>query len=434
MAGAAAAPAIGASAGRRSEMVNVALGIILGVISLLPSSCATPADKSATAPAGASAHSSLACSLSDAPLAEHQVRLLAVAFETATAIPVEPHIKDRSRAQERVVATCLLLDQPARAANYIERMENWRRGTGWADLAFYLARNGQADQARSWLERAADEAEMAADWRRDRIRVKIARVYALLGDAEPAGQFSQNLEFWESGKVAGAQAALDDDERFAQTLADLDGMIEATSFDPRLNALRSCAELFDRYYENPPRRAQLAQRVEQGMAPLPLFVQIELLCRLAEASLNHEDPPAALERVAAVRERIDSAEWPMRYLIPLTAQVAELRYRAGDVETARAEVAAARQLYAEHAEEMVDIYRARALHPLAEACQAMGDREAALAVYALALEAGVANPNSRPRAEDLSATCCSMALHGFKPDSELWARIERIGEGLGDPW
>jgi hypothetical protein len=64
----------------------------------------------------------------------------------------------------------------------------------------------------------------------------------------------------------------------------------------------------------------------------------------------------------------------------------------------------------------------------------MGDTAAALAVYKQAVEAGMENPNSRPRAEDLAATCCSMAVHAVQPDAELFARIREICAGLSDPW
>jgi hypothetical protein len=71
---------------------------------------------------------------------------------------------------------------------------------------------------------------------------------------------------------------------------------------------------------------------------------------------------------------------------------------------------------------------------VAEAYAAMGDRAAALAVYREAIAAGVGNPNSRPRAEDLAATCTSMARADIEPDDALWARIRTIRDGLGDPW
>jgi hypothetical protein len=64
----------------------------------------------------------------------------------------------------------------------------------------------------------------------------------------------------------------------------------------------------------------------------------------------------------------------------------------------------------------------------------MGNISRAIELYKRTIEAGIENPNSRPRAEDLSATCCSMALHNVKPDAELLSRISQIRDGLGDPW
>jgi hypothetical protein len=64
----------------------------------------------------------------------------------------------------------------------------------------------------------------------------------------------------------------------------------------------------------------------------------------------------------------------------------------------------------------------------------MGDGAAAVAVYKRCVEEGVANPNSRPRADDLAATCCSMALHGVEPDAALWSRLIQVEGKLGDPW
>jgi hypothetical protein len=64
----------------------------------------------------------------------------------------------------------------------------------------------------------------------------------------------------------------------------------------------------------------------------------------------------------------------------------------------------------------------------------MGDKSIALSMYKQAIEEGGANPNSRPCAEDLSATCCSMALAGVEPDEELWMRIHQAYGALGHPW
>ena len=83
---------------------------------------------------------------------------------------------------------------------------------------------------------------------------------------------------------------------------------------------------------------------------------------------------------------------------------------------------------------IVNIYRAQCLRSIAEAWHALGDQPRALAAYARAAEAGVENPNSRPRADDLAATCCSLATNNCEPDTALWKRLEAIRDGLGDPW
>src|SRR5690349_8888326 len=79
--------------------------------------------------------------LADKQIAGFQTKLLDLAFKTATAIPVNPHIKDRSKAQEAVVKACLELNQPARALTYIEQIEGWQQGSCYADLAFYCVQH-----------------------------------------------------------------------------------------------------------------------------------------------------------------------------------------------------------------------------------------------------------------------------------------------------
>jgi hypothetical protein len=131
---------------------------------------------------------------------------------------------------------------------------------------------------------------------------------------------------------------------------------------------------------------------------------------------------------------MDEYEWPLQHRIAVIGKLTALRFRAGDEETARSDADAALALFAEQGKNIVNIWRAGALRPLAQAYQVMGDTATALSVYKRAVDEGVDNPNSRPRAEDLSATCCSMALYAVQPDAELDTRIRQIKDGLADPW
>src|SRR5262245_55668849 len=163
-------------------------------------------DRQADADAPAKTVSAATEPTPDAPVAAFQNELLDIAFKVATAIPVDPHIKDRSRAQEAVVSACLELKQPQRALEYIKKIEDWRQGAAYADLAFYYAQHGKTDQLERYLDRAGEIANDAEDWRRDRIKVKIARVHALLGDAAKAAQLEAGVENAETGKVDAVRA------------------------------------------------------------------------------------------------------------------------------------------------------------------------------------------------------------------------------------
>lgn len=374
--------------------------------------------------------------LEDAPLKSFQSRLLEIAFEAGSAMPIEPHIKNRSRVQESVVAACLRLDQRQRALRYIERIENWRRGSAFADLAFQCAQEGATlGDVEPYLEEALVIAEGAEDWRRDRIRALVAKTRAYLGQADKAAQLEEGLEEAESGKVAHAQAMICPASSFDEQMDALAKLAESGQFDAVKNVLGAYAELFNRFYADRERRVLILERIKGSWNSMPALIRIELLMQLADFALTHGDQALALELVNEAGVLfVDTAPWQPRFEIPLKAALAERRFRAGDPQGAREQAQEALEHFDAKREVIVNIERAGMLRPIAEVYYAMGETAASLDLYRRAVEAGVENPNSRPRAEDLAATCCSMAVHGLEPDVGLLKRIGEIKDGLGDPW
>ncbi|MDY7107931.1 MAG: hypothetical protein SYC29_04765 [Planctomycetota bacterium] len=370
----------------------------------------------------------------DAPLADDRCELLELAIETATAMPITPHIKNRSRAQEAVVEACFELDQPRRALSCIERIDNWRRGAGYADLAFYCARQGWLDPIPHYLDLAERISEETTGWRRDRIRAKIARTHAWLGEEEKAARFEKGAVESEAGKADSVRAMRADEEMFDAQMKQLDRVLATKHLDLVRNALQACTKLFDRFYHDAPRRSRVEETVKTAWSGLPLLVRMEMMMDLVEIALKHDDQDKALQLVNDTQVVLEGFNWTPRYRVPVIARLAGLRYLAGDRERGRADLDGALALYEEKRDRIINIYRAETLHPIAEAYQALGETDLALDVYRKAVEEGVVNPNSRPRAADLTATCCSMAVHGVAPDEPLRARMREIHEGLGDPW
>ncbi len=370
----------------------------------------------------------------DKPLAPFQIELLDMAMDTATAIPVNPHIKDRSKAQEGVVVACLNLDQPKRAQTYLEKIDNWVKGSGYADLAYYCAKRGYRREANRLLDLALKISETTEDWRKDHIRVKIGQARVLLGQTEKAESLEAGVDHSEKGKVARTKAALGNEASFDEQMKALDALIAPGQFDEVKNALQACAELFNRFYADIPRRSQAEEKIKASWSKLPIFVRMDLLNELVNFALDHADQAKAMALVDEEQTMMDSANWPVEERVPRAAKLAALRSKAGDKEKARKDADAVLALFESKKNAIVNIWRAGALRPLAEAYQAIGDADAARSVYKTALLEGMENPNSRPRAEDLSATCVSMASVAVEPDAKLWEQIRQIRQGLRAPW
>lgn len=371
----------------------------------------------------------------DKPLTAFQTNLLQTAFEIATAIPVVPHIKDRSKTQAAVVTACFELNQPQRALGYIEKIGDWRRGAGYADFAFYITQNGFTNEVQKYLNLAEAIASITdQDWRRDRIKVRIAQTHRMLGQTTFSEQFSAGLEKSETGKAEQTEAAVCATDDFQRQTEDLERIIAVADFEQTKNALYALAELFNRFYANAERRNLSEEKIKSLWSPMPLFVRIELLEKLAGFAVGHHDLPKALALTNEAQTIADGAQWPVEYRIPLTARLAALRFRSGEPMQARESLRLVTELYTEKQQEIIDIERTEALIPVAEAFQTAGDTPSALSIYKQAAEAAVVNPNNRPRAEDLSAICVSMALNRVAPDQALWKRIREIQADLGDPW
>lgn len=394
---------------------------------------------SSTAEAGTASAAGLTFSLPEKSLADYQARLLELAIRTASAMPLDPHIKNRSRAQEAVVSACLELGQPQRARSYSDEIEDWRRGACYADLASYVVRNGDVAQTEPLLQAArviADSIteETGQSWRRDRIRAKIANAYYALGQPDAAAEFEVGLLSSEAVEIAIARAKLVDADEFDARLRALDPLIATGDFDQLRAALETCAQFFDQFYADEGRRSQAESKLKSSWTKLPRGVCIDLMLELADSALNHADRTKALQLAGDARALLDEANWDAEHLLPVAAKLALVRHRAGDEENAKRDVEAAFELFQAQRDNIVNIYRAGVLRTLAETMHSMDDGARALQLYKLAVQEGVANPNSRPRAEDLSATCCSMALHRVEPDAQLWKRLEQIHAELGSPW
>lgn len=351
--------------------------------------------------------------VSDQPIATYQRTLLDEAFEIASAMQLDPHIKDRSRAQEKVIQAAFSLQQPVRALEYSEEVANWRRGAAIADYAHYSVEHGITNGIPDLLKQAEAIAWRATqEWRRDSVlkRIELVNRQMVLLSDKPLASTSAEEDFEQLGALAKGE------------------------LDAARGRVGVCVGLYEKYYTDAVLRQRAEDEIKASWASMPVFLRIDCLQQLVEIALAHEDWPAALKLVNEGQLIIEQNTWPIEYRIPFAAQLAALRFQAGDSDTALHALNELLKDYQEQEGEIIDIDRADALIPLAEAFEVSQQHASALDVYRMAISAAVKNPNSRPRAEDLSSICVSLALHHVEPDKALWAQLKSVKGQLGAPW
>lgn len=366
--------------------------------------------------------------------------LLQLAFAASSKMPLNPHLKNRARGQEQAVQAAIQLGQHAIAFEFAEQIPNWRRGTSYADLALSLLELDPEVDA-EWLLQRADQvaAEPAAevvdqDWRRDRIRSKIAAVYVHQQEMDRAQSFARGVSPSETAYFEAARAKQLSAEEFDQQLEAVPALMGAANFEQARSTLANLALLHDAFYADPVRRARVHASIEQNWLSVPMLIRIQIVVSMAESAVRHQDQVGAMLLLDQAKALINGFEWTPDLYIQLYAQVAKVRGQAGVGEQACGELNAAMSLYESERSRIVDIDRAGVLRRVAEAYFAAGDVDAAETSYARAVEESFVNPNGRPRALDLTANCVSMALSGFMPSEDLRTRMQAQFKSLGEPW
>jgi hypothetical protein len=373
----------------------------------------------------------------DAALEPFRRELLDLAYAAAATFPHDPHVKNRGRAIESVVLTCLGLDQPRLALRYNEGISNWRRGAGYAEYAGYCAERDALAEVDTYLERALEVADTAPEaqqqeWRADRIRSRVAPVRALLGQDAEARALEAGVEPSESGAVHAVEAGRADEDDFDALIEALDATVALSDFDLSRNALNTYLALLDRFHDDAERSALIVERMEVVYPQLPRLVWVESLEARAGLAADHGDFEDTLALVDEIEASFDELRWRPQDRVPLTARLAVLRHRAGDEATARTRLDGALTLYDDSLAELESFERAATLRPIAAAWARLGEPGRALELYRRTAEEGAINPNLRPRIEDLTATCTSMAETAIEPDEALWKRLRGLRAELAD--
>ena len=380
-------------------------------------------------------------------MAAWQRELLELAFRSACKFPMEPHHKNRSRAQMVAVEACFQLGQPELALGFANDVRDWRRGGIYADYAFCVGKRGDADGARRLIALAegvaAGERASASsqEWRRDLIAIKVARAWSALGERDKAAAAVAAVEETSLQAVdadvaatAAERISLLPPEQAGAEFAAIDSAFLTQSLGQQGLSVELLVRLHERFFADAVLRAAIERRFTELFDKLMPNLRLGALARLARTNVHNGDLARGKELVKSFRSIMEAHRWRTEDRLPQLAELIELTFLVGDADRARADAKAALAEWHTQREGVVDIFRAEALRPLALAFYAIGDAPQGALVLELAIEEGQENPNSRPRCDDLVDTAVALCVRGIEPSAKAMQRLREISGALGEPW
>ncbi len=355
------------------------------------------------------------------------------AFRFASAIKTDP--KDQARAQEAVVLELAQLGAIDAAAERVDRMTGWRKGTTLADLAALYAKQGERKKARALIDRAEATRKGLDGWEERRVAAHVAQALGMLGDVETSESLSAELVEGDARQYAGRAVATVAAARAAE--GDYDGARNA------LDTLREESD-FDITWWRTTGWVAIARE-----ADLPRAQRLEALIRAtesaegidgwkrAEARESIAGELVALGETDRARALLEQAEQQVRAqpdTLPLKAPLlSNLARKWADLkETKRAAA------LLEAAETLVPaavvIDRPGIWANIATGYHALGDRDAARATFLRALAEAEGLVNARPRALSVVQICQQMGRYGVALDETTRTKLDALFYGLKAPW
>jgi tetratricopeptide (TPR) repeat protein len=400
---------------RRSRLVP-ALLLGLAALPLSPpkaaSTAAPPASAPLSSPAGTEA--------------------LDYAFRFASAIRTDP--KDMGRAQGQVLLDYASVGATDEALKKTGEVVGWNRGVVYAELAAELAKAGRKNEARGLVAKAESVRAQTQGWQGPRIASHISRALALLGDTEASQGMASRLQEADD-RYAGLSLTAQATSHAAK--GSFDEAMRVLGSVPSSEEVASAPWRAEGYLEiarqtslEPEQRIKALDAASTALALVPGWTKAGLLQQTAGLYRELGD----LKKATAALETAESSVTPLPATAalkgPMVASLARHWHEAGRSAHARALLVKAE----EEAPKTLAIDRPIVYGSIAAAYVSIGDEAGASRVYERALDAAASLENSRPRALAIVEICRSMGLSKRTLDPATRTRLDRLFQGLGDPW
>jgi tetratricopeptide (TPR) repeat protein len=355
------------------------------------------------------------------------------AFKFASAIVSDP--KDMGKAQEAVVWDLTSSGAWRDAEASAEKIEGWRRGTAYADLATALAKAGRVDDAKRMIAKAETFRPTIEGWQNLRIASHIAAAYAALGDDEKAKTLAiavatEDAQQYGSMSRATIASGLAAKGQFDGAAGELDRLKDGKDLDDAWWRTVGYVDMSRQKSLSREERVKAIQSAREAAEGIPGWRKAEALESIADEFRKLGMMQEAREAVGAAQAILLALPDTMPIKAPLLSNCARSWAELGSTEKARSLLVQVESL----APKVQEIERPVVYANVASSFAAMKDTVAAKRLYGQALQEAAALVNARPRALAVVEICRSIGKSGVGLDDAMRARLDALYAGLKDPW
>lgn len=358
----------------------------------------------------------------------------------ASAIPVKPHIVDRSRSQYQILEVYLERDMSDEVAERAGCIADWHECLSYADLAVHFTRKGNDEKVQHYLKRARECRNRLTgwqtSWQRDRISLRIAKAQVMAGQLEAAEKTESELPA-ESKSLAKILrlSRIDGPGDVEKSVKQLQSMENSKHMEVLRDVARAYIEILRQMGPEATSEqcSSLKARVYDLGERLPHLLQHEILCSLSRAAFDVGRKEMGRRILEDAEKRLKSRQLKARFDVGTLAELSGIWDKEVlDSERAESLLNEARDLLMKGGLKGTD--RITALMSLAEGYRMHGNRDEAWDYFCQALQTAGSQINARPRAMAITKICAAIGRWEVPLPDNMAKEMTRLYEALGDPW
>lgn len=344
--------------------------------------------------------------------------------------------KDRERAQEAVALDLGMLGHLDEAIRRADRIEGWRRGVAYAEIAKMFAKKNRLPDARALLARAEQVASTEEGWQGPRIESHVAQARALVDGMEAPAAATDRLERDDELQYRGLTAVLRATAHaakgeFGPAMAQLAKASEETAIEVSWPMVQSYLDLARHPLLTPAQRLQTLDTARAVISKMSEQIsRLDAMEALAEGYREAGLREPALSILAEFHSQVSSLTDATLLKAPFLAGEARSRARLGDRGTALEVLSDASRI----ASSAYLVDRPAVLANVAAAYHVAGDSGKAQSTLDAALSTAEGLVNARPRALAFVEIGRVLARFDVPMSAPVRERFEQGLSGLKAPW